>query len=227
MREASGQKRRLPERCESEDSGLPVWETSEKALAILQAARKVFFEYGFFAATTDMIQREAKVSKSTLYQYFKNKEGMFGAVIRWTCRHHIENARLEPVTGDTLRERLTSIAASYLGLLLQDESIALFRIIIEVSRCFPHLSELFYGTGPAAFHKAVQQVLAQAVEDGELRLSDNEIVPASLLFVSMVRGEPFLLHLLFPHKYFSQEEVDGWIARAVDGFLAAYGVDSR
>ena len=53
-----------------------VWEKSEKALVMVRAAQKIFFSHGFFAATTDMIQKEAGVSKSTLYQYYKSKEGM-------------------------------------------------------------------------------------------------------------------------------------------------------
>src|SRR3546814_6513872 len=40
-----------------------------KALTVLRAARNVFLTHGFSAATTDMIQREAGVSKSTVYAH--------------------------------------------------------------------------------------------------------------------------------------------------------------
>lgn len=41
-------------------------ELNTKALTVLRAARNVFLTHGF-SATTDMIQREAGVSKSTVY----------------------------------------------------------------------------------------------------------------------------------------------------------------
>lgn len=38
----------------------------DKSVAILDAATTVFLTHGFSAATTDMIQREAGVSKKTM-----------------------------------------------------------------------------------------------------------------------------------------------------------------
>src|SRR3546814_1070545 len=49
-------------------------ELNAKALTVLRAARNIFLTHGFSAATTDMIQREAGVSKSTVYAHYANKE---------------------------------------------------------------------------------------------------------------------------------------------------------
>src|SRR3546814_9810578 len=46
-------------------------ELNAKALTVLRAARTVFLTHGFSAATTDMIQREAGVSKSTVYAHYE------------------------------------------------------------------------------------------------------------------------------------------------------------
>ena len=43
--------------------------------AILGAALKVFSEAGYSGATMDAVALEAGLSKPTLYQYFKSKEG--------------------------------------------------------------------------------------------------------------------------------------------------------
>lgn len=207
---------------ESEKPDAPAWETSEKAFVVLQAAQKIFFEHGFSAATTDMIQREAKVSKSTLYQHFQNKEGMFRAVIQWVCKRNFEEAQLESITGGDIREKLINLAKAYLRLLMKNETIALFRIVVEVSTVFPHLMEMFYASGPGIFQKTIQKTLSQAMRDGELAIPPAEVMPATLLFCAMVRGEPHLLHILFPHKDFSQKELNAWITLSVDRFLAAY-----
>ncbi|MFY0080494.1 TetR/AcrR family transcriptional regulator, partial [Acinetobacter baumannii] len=57
----------------------------EKDQKILEAATKFFLIHGFSGTTTDMIQKEAGVSKATMYGCFKNKEAMFAAVIERKC----------------------------------------------------------------------------------------------------------------------------------------------
>ncbi|MEI8618048.1 TetR/AcrR family transcriptional regulator [Pseudoalteromonas sp. B193] len=62
-------------------------ELGAKARTVLQAARKIFLTHGFNGATTDMIQREAGVSKSTVYAHFTNKETLFLAVIKVNAKY--------------------------------------------------------------------------------------------------------------------------------------------
>ncbi|MDR0577879.1 MAG: TetR/AcrR family transcriptional regulator, partial [Candidatus Accumulibacter sp.] len=79
-------------------------ERNDKELAVLEAAISVFLAHGFSAATTDMIQREAGVSKATMYACFPNKEALFAAAIEHQCATMtamIEAIRLSP--GDIAR----------------------------------------------------------------------------------------------------------------------------
>ena len=39
---------------------------------ILHAARRLFFEHGFGQVSTDVLAREAAVSKATIYRHFEN-----------------------------------------------------------------------------------------------------------------------------------------------------------
>jgi TetR/AcrR family transcriptional regulator len=48
---------------------------------IIDAAQKVFFERGLFAATMDEIAEAAELSKGTLYLYYKSKEDLYLAVM--------------------------------------------------------------------------------------------------------------------------------------------------
>lgn len=212
-------------RTQTQDQDIPVWETSKKALTIVQAAQKVFFEHGYAAATTDMLQREAGVSKSTLYQYFKNKEGMFIAMVRWTCANYINAVHYDIITGDSLEEQLKNVAAAYLTLLLETGSASLFKVCVEGSKLSPHLGELFYACGPDVFKKVVTRILSLAAERGEFSLpadDENEIDAAATLFASMVRGELFVLHLLNPEKTFLEKQINDWIEFSIRRFLAAY-----
>lgn len=48
---------------------------------ILSAARHLFFSKGVAAVTTDMLAKEAKTSKMTLYKYFANKDQILEQVV--------------------------------------------------------------------------------------------------------------------------------------------------
>ena len=48
---------------------------------ILSAARGLFFSKGVAAVTTDMLAKEAKTSKMTLYKYFANKDQILEQVV--------------------------------------------------------------------------------------------------------------------------------------------------
>ena len=52
-----------------QDQSVTAKPLTEKQLTVLLAASDVFLEHGFSAATTDMIQQRAGVSKATVYAF--------------------------------------------------------------------------------------------------------------------------------------------------------------
>jgi AcrR family transcriptional regulator len=82
------------------------WETRER---VLEAAARVFAEYGYAAGTTNRIAEAAGMSVGSLYQYFPNKDAILVALVR---RHTEEGAvRLtalwaEAVAAPTLADRV-------------------------------------------------------------------------------------------------------------------------
>jgi AcrR family transcriptional regulator len=57
--------------------------TSSKKEELLQAAIKLFIKNGFHAVTVDAISEEASITKKTLYHYFKSKEELILAALRY------------------------------------------------------------------------------------------------------------------------------------------------
>ncbi|WP_213064700.1 TetR/AcrR family transcriptional regulator [Acinetobacter seifertii] len=51
-------------------------ELSSKKLHVIQTAIRLFTTYGFHTAGVDLIAKEAKIPKATLYNYFRSKEGL-------------------------------------------------------------------------------------------------------------------------------------------------------
>jgi AcrR family transcriptional regulator len=60
---------------------------------IIEAAASVFVRRGFHGATMDDIAREAGYSTPSLYNYFKNKEEIFHAVVTETSRDSLCSLR--------------------------------------------------------------------------------------------------------------------------------------
>ena len=56
---------------------------SSKREKLLQAAIKLFIKNGFHAVTVDAISEEAGITKKTLYHYFKSKEELILAALRY------------------------------------------------------------------------------------------------------------------------------------------------
>lgn len=58
--------------------GRPRTKEREKRVAeIMEAAKAVFFEKGYFGSTIDEIAKRAGISKGTVYLYFKNKDELY------------------------------------------------------------------------------------------------------------------------------------------------------
>lgn len=80
-------------------------------------SNKVFLIHGFSGTTTDMIQKEAGVSKATMYGCFKNKEAMFAAVIERQCtnmQNKLCRSRQKPKFTFSLNRNWENLSVLYL-----------------------------------------------------------------------------------------------------------------
>ncbi len=98
----------------------------------LRAAEELFKKVGFRAVTMEMVAREAKVAKATLYSHFKNKDELFLAV----C------GRMAGILRGAVEQALTKTGSS-LDTRLADAVIAKHRPVFSLVRGSPHAAELF------------------------------------------------------------------------------------
>ena len=56
-------------------------ERENRKTVILKAARKLFFEKGFKAATVESIAKKAELSKGSIYLYFNSKEEIYAHIL--------------------------------------------------------------------------------------------------------------------------------------------------
>ncbi len=194
-----------------------------KAEAVLRAASKVFLAYGFSAATTDMIQCAAGVSKSTVYAHYPNKEALFVAVIERQCALMAQRLSGIAFQRGNLRQTLTALGLVYLETVLEPDALALFRVVAAEAPRFPQLARRFYRAGPQAVSSRATEYLAQAARAGEVDLTITGVDTAAHAFIGLVRNESHLHYLMHPEARASAEQIDQYVTSAVTIFMRAFG----
>jgi AcrR family transcriptional regulator len=195
----------------------------DKAAAVLAGARTVFLSHGFSAATTDMIQRAAGVSKATVYAHYATKEALFIAVVDAECERFIAGIRALRFQSARLDDVLLALARAYLEIVLSPAGLDLFRVVVADAPRFPELARKFYLAGPHTLVEIVAAHLDEAAQRGETEFGAVGREVAASLFVNLVRGELQLQCLTHPGSVPSAAQRDLWARAAVTTFVRAYG----
>jgi AcrR family transcriptional regulator len=91
---------------------------------LLAAARKVFAEKGWGAATARDIVRETDLASGTFYNYFEDKNDVFRALIAELADKAREVVRAQRrVPGRTVEERLEGAYRAYFELVLEEREL--------------------------------------------------------------------------------------------------------
>jgi len=197
-----------------------------KAQLVLEAATKIFLQHGFSAATTDMIQKEAGVSKATVYNRYPNKEALFFAVIQNGCSNTISQLKAIQPLSDKIENILFEFGNTYLSVTLSSNSLALYRTVTAEALRFPQIANAFYNAGPKSTIAIVSEYLVQAADKNEINIQSIGVEPAAALFISMLRGEGHMIGVMFPDAVPSKVQVEAWTNCAVQTFMKAFGVSS-
>ncbi|EPW7201039.1 MULTISPECIES: TetR/AcrR family transcriptional regulator [Enterobacteriaceae] len=213
-REAKNNNKNLP------SEGTPA--VSAKAQKVLAGAKSIFLARGYSAATTDMIQQAAGVSKSTVYAYYPNKEALFTAVVEQQCERFLQTVHDVKISGKDIADKLGKLARLYLDIVLSEDGLALYRVVASEAPRFPELGRRFYLAGPDRMNNIVADVLKDAELKGEIFLGGIGCASAASLFVNMVRGEPQMQCLMHPASLASAAQRDFWAKDAVSAFLLAF-----
>jgi AcrR family transcriptional regulator len=192
--------------------------------AIINAARHVFFESGYTAASMSSIAACLGGSKGTLYNYFGNKEELFEALVRDFCTRWA-NGMLAGIAEGYPAERLTAFAEPYLTHLLSEEGIKLIRVLVSESHRNPRFSRIFYEVGPVRGREGLRAYLEACKAQGLINAPNCAL--AAVQFLALCRGstDPELpLNLTLPATL---TEIHAQATQAVDTFMRLYGAGSR
>jgi AcrR family transcriptional regulator len=128
----------------TESAEIPTY--TPKQEAILQGAVRLFLRSGYAGTSMDRVAAEAGVSKQTIYSHFQDKEGLFKALMeRMTIRRFQEVFHMATLQGEP-EVLLRQFAEAYLNKIVDEEYVALFRLILAESTRFPNLAKLYSRT---------------------------------------------------------------------------------
>lgn len=147
---------------------------SAKAHKIVTAALALFEQHGFQATSLEQIAAHAGMGKSTLYDYFKNKEELFIAAIQEASSQWLSDAEAICLETDEPIERLQRVADNILGI-AKAENNGHQRLFIEILMQTIMVGGVFYKRGELIrnFHqryiKLVTKILLEGVSSGKLK----------------------------------------------------------
>lgn len=152
----------------SEDQALQDVYNANRA-SILQTALILFGEHGYDGVSMDMIARESGYSKASLYQYFKDKESLYSAVMQETP-FHFNFLSIQPEMGDfDLEAAVKRIGLDYLSIFNTPERTAFTRAIIRDSNRHPEISNMYHKNGIGYVARCLETVLKQYADQTRLR----------------------------------------------------------
>lgn len=174
-----------------ERSGRREQNKAENRTALLKAARAVFAEMGYGAASVRDIVRRTELASGTFYNYFKDKDEIFEAVVGELTGELLRRHRNGRARGASTEEFFRQHYAVYFEFVAEDaELLALAR------RNFTAIRTLLDKPDVRALAKALNDDIRVAIADGRLPNVDVSYLGAAMsgiafeISVVMVARDP-------------------------------------
>lgn len=133
---------------------------------IIAAGRRLFFEKGFVKVSTDMLAKEASVSKATLYKYFPSMTAVLRAVVEAEADVFESGTSKDVSTLEDLKRALICYGSNLLTFLNDNEIIQFAQLMFEEARTYPDIASEFYASAYARTHKDLSAIISRALEQG-------------------------------------------------------------
>ncbi|MDT0594886.1 TetR/AcrR family transcriptional regulator [Glaciecola petra] len=145
---------------------------SNKTIAILDTALKLFSSRGLEATSIESIAAESRVAKSTIYARFGNKINILEAVIK-NFTMPIQQVWQEVSSENSIEERINSIGIA-LAVRVESREISRLEPVVMMAMIkYPKVADAFYYNGPGKVIEELTKFIDLAIRDGELTTIDE------------------------------------------------------
>jgi TetR/AcrR family transcriptional repressor of mexJK operon len=186
---------------------------------ILERAMSTFLKHGFDGTSIDVLARETKTSKATIYRHFPDKEALFTAIVDRALARFRTFPDLSRCRKTNGRDLLIDFARAYLDIILDPARIELSRVYIFEIGKFAELERMF-----ARFDDRDARAYVQLFRDvAETQLFEfDDPARAAESFWGLVVAPAFLHRLFRARARSSDTDATAYIEGRVSEFLRLY-----
>ena len=192
----------------------------ERRKDILHAAEELICRQGYKETSLDAIVEKAGCSKTMIYSYFRDKQGLLtalseeimrelSAALSESVRHHLD-----------VEDVLLALARQALELVLSARHIAVLQVIVSEFRGAPDVGQAYFDLGPKATQRELSIYLENAVRQGSLRVPDTDY--AARQFFALVLWDHLHARMVGVREELTAEQIDTEARMAVATFLQLY-----
>ncbi len=160
----------------------------ETRAIIYEAARHEFAASGYSATGMETVARRAGVSTKTLYRLIPNKASLFEGMISDRLDLALANVDLQAIDHAEIEPALRAALMVCTDLTLDQEVIALQRMVLQETGTSSDIAGVFYRNGIQRIASALADWLRVQVKRGRIELDDVEEAAGMLL--GMVASAP-------------------------------------
>ena len=133
---------------------------------ILEAARTLFYKEGFSSVSTDRLAQEAKISKSSIYRYYGDMNGVLFAIFLMEGDRFAIPEDLEPENEAAFWKALFDYGANLLTLLNRPDILQLDRMLHEEARHHEGIVTIFYNSTFGRSHRELTRLITFGQQRG-------------------------------------------------------------
>lgn len=204
------------------DAGPMRVKSERKRLTILDAAKGVFLERGYVAASMAQVSARVGGSKQTLYKYFASKEELFVAVMLEKGGVQVEPMFDAFHGSENLAQAVRRFALAFARFVAGDEIIA-FRRIVYAEFAKSDLGRLFYENGRKRGWSRMAGDFERAMDEGRMRRADPWVAVNQLH--ALCEAGPIQRLLEGSVLVASEQELTEAAEAAAETFIRAYVIE--
>ena len=155
---------------------------------IYEAARHEFADGGYAATSMEAVARRAGVSTRTLYRLIPNKASLFDGMVTDRLDRTLASVDLNAIDHAEIEEALYAALMACAELTLDEEVIALQRMVLQEAGKFSDIAGMFYKNGIQRITAALADWLRVQQKRGLIDLDD--IDEAAGMLLGMVASAP-------------------------------------
>lgn len=191
----------------------------KKQLEVLTVASDYFLTHGYKGTSINAMARDSGISKESIYRYFSSKKELFEAVIARELATYRKNLQFLDYETESivLDMALKRTAETLLGVVTNDRTLSLRRLIFQQVKQSPDIGEYYYQLGPEPAYRNLEKMFA-AHQD------ETEFPPEELAhyFVAMVLHRATLQRECGISKPMRKAQIRTQAAKTTDDFLRAF-----